>query len=190
MAGLCEGDNEPPGSLKAIVLMLCSRRPGNPNYPLAPKNKVDVMGISEVRWENSGELMSDEFGLFYSNDEEMEGKMAYIEIKLCPLPSTIEHLQWRDLSFVCDDIEHSYFVGGNGVEDKRTMLFYHKARTDGLKKLEMDPVYLIENFQDRLDYLYYRKVDYQPRGQGQVEGPKRNVLVLYGRKLIKIDISL
>ncbi|XP_069689731.1 dynein regulatory complex subunit 7 isoform X2 [Periplaneta americana] len=74
--------------------------------------------------------------------------------------------------------EHSYFVGGNGVEDKRTMLFYHKARTDGLKKLEMDPVYLIENFQDRLDYLYYRKVDYQPRGQGQVEGPKRNVLKL------------
>jgi hypothetical protein len=73
--------------------------------------------------------------------------------------------------------EHSFFLGGTGVEDKRTMLFYHMARHDGLERLEMDPLYLIQHFQDRLDLLYYRKVDYPPRGQGQMEGPKRNVLV-------------
>lgn len=73
--------------------------------------------------------------------------------------------------------EHSFFLGWNGVEGKRTMLFYHVARDDGLKKLEMDPLYLIQHFEDRQDFLYYRKVDYEPRGQGQVEGPKRNVLV-------------
>ena len=28
------------------------------------RNKVDVMGISEVRWEQSGELMSDKFRIF------------------------------------------------------------------------------------------------------------------------------
>jgi hypothetical protein len=57
------------------------------------------------------------------------------------------------------------------------MLFYHVARHDGLEKLEMDPLYLIQNFQDRLDLLYYRKVDYQPRSQEQVDDLKRNVLV-------------
>ena len=57
------------------------------------------------------------------------------------------------------------------------MLFYHVARHDGLEKLEMDPLYLIQNFQDRLDLLYCRKVDYQPRSQGQVDELKRNVLV-------------
>lgn len=51
------------------------------------------------------------------------------------------------------------------------------ARHDGLEKLEMDPIYLIQHFHDRLDLLYYRKVDYQPGGQGQVGGSKRNVLV-------------
>ena len=30
------------------------------------RNKVDVIGTSEVRWEQSGELMSDEFRMFYS----------------------------------------------------------------------------------------------------------------------------
>jgi len=57
------------------------------------------------------------------------------------------------------------------------MLFYHVARHDGLEKLEMDPVYLIQHFRDRLDLLYYRKVDYQPIGQGQGEELKRNALV-------------
>ena len=33
------------------------------------RNKVDVMGTSEVRWEQSGELMSDEFRMFYSSDD-------------------------------------------------------------------------------------------------------------------------
>jgi hypothetical protein len=51
------------------------------------------------------------------------------------------------------------------------------ARHDGLEKLEMDPLYLIQHFQCRLDLLYYRMVDYQPGGQGQVGGSKRNVLV-------------
>lgn len=59
----------------------------------------------------------------------------------------------------------------------RTMLFYHMARNDGLEKLEMDPLYLIQHFRDRMDLLHYRKVDYQLRGQGQVEELKRNVLV-------------
>jgi hypothetical protein len=73
--------------------------------------------------------------------------------------------------------EHTFVVGQAGVENKRTMLFYHVARHDGLEKLEMDPIYLIQHFQDRLDLLYYRKVDYQPIDQGQVEKLKRNVLV-------------
>jgi hypothetical protein len=73
--------------------------------------------------------------------------------------------------------EHSFVVGRTGVENKRTMLFYHVARHDGLEKLEMDPIYLIQHFQDRLDLLYYRKVDYQLTGQGQGEELKRNVLV-------------
>ena len=73
--------------------------------------------------------------------------------------------------------EHLFVVGPTGVENKRTMLFYHMARHDGLEKLEMDPVYLIQHFRDRLDLLYYRKVDYQPIGQGQGEELKRNVLV-------------
>ncbi|GFG37844.1 hypothetical protein Cfor_03154 [Coptotermes formosanus] len=58
------------------------------------------------------------------------------------------------------------------------MLFYHMARNDGLEKLEMDPLYLIQHFRDRMDLLHYRKVDYQLRGQGQVEELKRNVLKL------------
>ena len=33
------------------------------------RNKVDVMGISEVRWEQSGELMSDEFRMFHSSGD-------------------------------------------------------------------------------------------------------------------------
>ena len=33
------------------------------------RNKVDVMGISEVRWEQSGELMNDEFRMFYSSGD-------------------------------------------------------------------------------------------------------------------------
>ena len=33
------------------------------------RNKVDVMGISEVRWKQSGELMSDEFRMFYSSGD-------------------------------------------------------------------------------------------------------------------------
>jgi len=73
--------------------------------------------------------------------------------------------------------EHLFVVGRTGVENKRTMLFYHVARHDGLEKLEMDPVYLIQHFRGRLDLLYYRKVDYQPIGQGQGEELKRNVLV-------------
>jgi hypothetical protein len=73
--------------------------------------------------------------------------------------------------------EHLFVVGRTGVENKRTMLFYHTARHDGLEKLEMDPVYLIQHFRDRLDLLYYCKVDYQPTGQGQGEELKRNVKV-------------
>jgi hypothetical protein len=73
--------------------------------------------------------------------------------------------------------EHSFFLGGTGVEDKRTMLFYHMARHDGLENLEMDPLYLIQHFQDRIDLLYYRKVDYQPGDQDRVGGSKRNVVV-------------
>ena len=33
------------------------------------RNKVDVMGISEVRWQQSGELISDEFRMFYSSGD-------------------------------------------------------------------------------------------------------------------------
>ena len=32
-------------------------------------NKVDVMGISEVRWQQSGELISDKFRMFYSSGD-------------------------------------------------------------------------------------------------------------------------
>ena len=33
------------------------------------RNKVDVMGISEVRWQQSGELTSDELRMFYSSGD-------------------------------------------------------------------------------------------------------------------------
>ena len=33
------------------------------------RNKVDVMGISEARWQQSGELMRDEFRMFYSSGD-------------------------------------------------------------------------------------------------------------------------
>ena len=36
---------------------------------LMRRNKGDVMGISEVRWEESSELMSDEFRMFYSSHD-------------------------------------------------------------------------------------------------------------------------
>lgn len=65
------------------------------------------------------------------------------------------------------------------------------ARHDGLEKLEMDPLYLVQHFQDRLDLLYYRKVDYQLGGQGQVGSPKRNVLVRTERgKCVCVEFTL
>ena len=36
------------------------------------RNKVDVMGKSEMRWVQSGELMSDEFRMFYSSGDYKE----------------------------------------------------------------------------------------------------------------------
>ena len=33
------------------------------------RSEMDVIGISEVRWEKSGELMSDEFITFYSDGD-------------------------------------------------------------------------------------------------------------------------
>ena len=33
------------------------------------RNKVDVMRISEVKWQQSGELISDEFRMFYSSGD-------------------------------------------------------------------------------------------------------------------------
>ena len=33
------------------------------------RNKLDVMGVSEVRWEQNGELKSDEFTMFYSSGD-------------------------------------------------------------------------------------------------------------------------
>ena len=33
------------------------------------KNKMDIIGISEVRWQQSGELISDEFRMFYSSGD-------------------------------------------------------------------------------------------------------------------------
>ena len=33
------------------------------------RNKVDVMGISEVRWQQSGELIIHEFRMFYSSGD-------------------------------------------------------------------------------------------------------------------------
>lgn len=78
-------------------------------------------------------------------------------------------------------------MGRSGVENKQTMLFYHMARHDGLEKLEMDPVYLIEHFRDRLDFLYYRKVEYEPKGEGQL---KRNVLVRNIGAIACVEFSL
>ncbi|PSN57290.1 Dynein regulatory complex subunit 7 [Blattella germanica] len=74
--------------------------------------------------------------------------------------------------------EHFYYENGVGVEDERTLQFFHMARHDGLEKLEMHPLFLIEHFRDRQDFLYYRKVEYEPRGLAAEEGPKRIVLKL------------
>ena len=73
--------------------------------------------------------------------------------------------------------EHFYFENSLTVEDERILEFFHMARLDGLEKLEMHPLYLIQHFIDRLDFLFYRKVDYQQRGLEVEEGPKRIVLV-------------
>ncbi|XP_054011422.1 dynein regulatory complex subunit 7-like [Hylaeus anthracinus] len=57
--------------------------------------------------------------------------------------------------------EHQYLENGpNTVDAKRSLIFYHVARFDGLSLLEMDPTYFTQHFIDRDDLLYYRHVQF------------------------------
>jgi len=52
--------------------------------------------------------------------------------------------------------EHRYQQSKTGPENERVMYFYHKSRLDGLKIREESPTEMIEHFEDRDDFLYYR----------------------------------
>ncbi|KAJ4435509.1 hypothetical protein ANN_18125 [Periplaneta americana] len=74
MAGLCEGGNEPSGSLKAIC------KSENLKEEMRRNKVEDVMRISEVWWENSGELVMQVY-MPHSElaDEEVEENYDKIE---------------------------------------------------------------------------------------------------------------
>ncbi|XP_066281763.1 dynein regulatory complex subunit 7-like [Branchiostoma lanceolatum] len=59
--------------------------------------------------------------------------------------------------------EHTYKSGSPGPETDRAMVFYDKARVDGLVKREETPTEMTEHFKDRDDFLYYRHVVFSKR---------------------------
>lgn len=63
----------------------------------------------------------------------------------------------------------------NGIEVRFTLEFYDEARLDGLSKLVMDPLYMMEYFQKRMDFLYFRHVIFAERGNS--DAPFRDIVV-------------
>ncbi|XP_002741356.1 dynein regulatory complex subunit 7-like [Saccoglossus kowalevskii] len=59
--------------------------------------------------------------------------------------------------------EHIYKAVTPGPESERTMIFYHHARVDGLKKRDETATEMTEYFVDRDDFLYYRHVVFGKR---------------------------
>lgn len=72
--------------------------------------------------------------------------------------------------------EHFYYFGMMAVEDEHVMEFYHEARVDGLEKVELNPLFLKQHFQNRDDLLYYRSVVF--KGPDSASS-KRSVQVKY-----------
>ena len=59
--------------------------------------------------------------------------------------------------------EHKYQLSKTGPENERTMLFYHEARLDGLRCRDETLTEMIEHYEDRSDFLYYRHVVFDKR---------------------------
>ncbi|RNA42987.1 dynein regulatory complex subunit 7 isoform X1 [Brachionus plicatilis] len=59
--------------------------------------------------------------------------------------------------------EHRYQQSKAGPENERIMHFYHDSRVDGLKCREETPTEMCEHFENRPDFLYYRKVVFDKR---------------------------
>lgn len=75
---------------------------------------------------------------------------------------------------------HRFYANEMKVECRRTMVFYHKSRIDGLSKLDMNPLFLKEYFINREDKLVFRHAQFAPRGsppKGMIEGIRRIVTV-------------
>lgn len=53
-------------------------------------------------------------------------------------------------------IEHQYFLGDAAVDSETSLNFYDVVRLDGLTRIEMHPLYLVQHFVNREDRLYYR----------------------------------
>uniref|UniRef100_A0A1Y1MSI4 Dynein regulatory complex subunit 7 n=1 Tax=Photinus pyralis TaxID=7054 RepID=A0A1Y1MSI4_PHOPY len=75
---------------------------------------------------------------------------------------------------------HHYASGDEAtVEQPRDIEFYHHARYDGLSKLIMHSLYMTEYYENTEDRIYYRHIDFAPRGKpppGILEGTRRIVV--------------
>ncbi|KAF5292280.1 hypothetical protein FQA39_LY03314 [Lamprigera yunnana] len=77
-----------------------------------------------------------------------------------------------------DCLRKHYFKTGDdvSVEKVRVLSFYHRARYEGLSKILLDPLFLTEYFENAADKIYYRHIDFAPRGSpppGMIEGARR-----------------
>ncbi len=76
-------------------------------------------------------------------------------------------------------LEHTY---GFGPEFERTMIYYDKARLDGLAKRHETILELTDYFVNRDDFLEYRKAVFEPRPKKFGPADKdtqRPILVIY-----------
>ncbi|KAK4884516.1 hypothetical protein RN001_000787 [Aquatica leii] len=76
--------------------------------------------------------------------------------------------------------QHFYKSGDDvSVEKERVLDFYHHARHDGLSKISLDALYITELYENTEDGIYYRHIDFAPRGHpppGVLEGVRRIVV--------------
>ncbi|KAK5648480.1 hypothetical protein RI129_003372 [Pyrocoelia pectoralis] len=80
-----------------------------------------------------------------------------------------------------DCMKKHHYVSGDevSVERQRDIEFYHLARYDGLSKLVLHALYMTEYYQNTEDRIYYRHIDFAPRGKpppGILEGTRRIVV--------------
>ncbi|KAJ4449695.1 hypothetical protein ANN_01099 [Periplaneta americana] len=78
------------------------------------RNKVDVIGILEIRWENCGELMNDEFRSFYSNDDNGETNREENGLTVVLVKVYMPHSGLAD-----EEVEESYDKIGEIVEKEK-----------------------------------------------------------------------